>query len=89
MTILRPMRLFLRHAALFSFALSLAFFCSCERHRAEELPAEEEHEKSGAPDAHDRGPAMGTHEHGKAEHAASPAAATPAEFFPAASASPH
>ena len=98
MTTLPPMRLLLRQAALFSFAISLAFFCSCERHRATELPEEHEHEKSGAPDAHDRG-AKGPHENDKAAHgekhehaapgaAASPAVGTPAQFFPSASPSP-
>jgi hypothetical protein len=86
------MRSLLRHAALFSFAVSLGFFCSCERHRAAELPEEPEHEKSGAPDAHDRGQEIGNEvktdtAQGSSNEEARPAG-TPAEFFPATSPSP-
>jgi len=100
MTTVPPMRSFLGKVAGFSSAVLIGCFGSCERHRATELPAEQEHAKSAAPDAHDRGshagppghgtPAIG-HEHPQ-DHAAPPAAAspvgTPAQFFPPTSPSP-
>jgi hypothetical protein len=65
------MRLSLRKAAFLSAAGSLIFYCSCERHRVDELPGET-HTKAAA------------EEHGSTSHASpSPAAhSTPANFFP-------
>lgn len=88
MTTLPPMRLLFRQAAILCFAVSLGFFCSCERHRATELPAEQErglqpgtHEEKTAP--------AGQHhpEDGASNTAASPVG-TPAQFFPQTSPSP-
>ncbi|MFZ1220214.1 MAG: hypothetical protein WAO00_13040 [Chthoniobacterales bacterium] len=65
------MRSFLRNAGLTAAAGSLIFYCSCERHRVDELPME----------SHTKAPAE---EHGStAHHSPSPAArSTPANFFP-------
>jgi len=100
MTTVPPMRSLLGRLVGFSSAVLIGFFGSCERHRATELPAEQEHAKSAAPDAHDRGahagapgnetPASG-HEHRQdnAAHAAAASpAGTPAQFFPQTSPSP-
>ncbi|MBA3544158.1 MAG: hypothetical protein H0T83_06940 [Chthoniobacterales bacterium] len=49
MTIVPPMRRSLfREAAVFTFAAALVCFCSCERHRADELPSHEENANSEA-----------------------------------------
>jgi hypothetical protein len=65
------MRSFLRKACLTLAAGSLIFYCSCERHRVDELPLEH---NAKAPAA----------EHAENAHASpSPAAqSTPANFFP-------
>ncbi|MGI8821039.1 MAG: hypothetical protein ACR2ID_09265 [Chthoniobacterales bacterium] len=79
----------LRKTALFSLAAALICFCSCERHKPGELPPDE-HTHSAAADGGEKA----GHEH--AGHDARPApaavtatpAATPAQFFPAASPAP-
>ncbi|MBA2742953.1 MAG: hypothetical protein H0U43_01325 [Chthoniobacterales bacterium] len=86
------MRHLLRQAAVLSFAVSLGFFCSCERHRASELPDEQEHDKSAAPDAHHGKPDAKAHQQEKGSHSAPQASASPAgtaaQFFPSVSPSP-
>jgi hypothetical protein len=65
------MRSFLRKAGLTLATGALIFYCSCERHRVGELPAEH----------HAKGPAE---DHAAPPHAASSPTAhsTPANFFP-------
>jgi hypothetical protein len=64
------MRLLLRRAGLTLAAGLLIFFCSCERHHVDELPAEHQ-TKAGETDA------------SKPPEAASPEArSSPANFFP-------
>lgn len=82
-----PMRLFFRKIAVAASALSLIFFCSCERHHPDELPAE--HAEAGAAE-HDQavenerqsGPAKGDEQ--LRATTALPATPTPtaAQFFP-------
>ncbi|MDQ3119856.1 MAG: hypothetical protein M3Q89_09870 [Verrucomicrobiota bacterium] len=102
MTTVPPMRRsLLRKAAVLTSAAALICFCSCERHRAGELPSHDSHANSEAADhAHADGkaekPGHGT-EHGDTQNRATTAMSvtpppatpgpTPVNFFPTAT--PH
>jgi hypothetical protein len=73
------MRCSLREIAVVTCAVTLIFFCSCERHHPDELGGGEhgksekpKHEKAGHADKHGQ----------SAEPARAPISPTPAQFFP-------
>ena len=84
MSTVARMRLFFREIAVVSSAVTLIFFCSCERHHPEELPAE--HVATGehaSPEGDEHHAAPGT----AVVPIPTKPTATPAEFFPAST--PH
>ncbi len=77
------MRAIYRRAAVLAASGVLIFFCSCERHKADELAHGEHAEAS--PAAHDAQKHDGEASQHAADHNASPASSPmgmPAQFFP-------
>jgi len=74
------MRCSLRQLAVVSSAVTLLFFCSCERHHPDELPVEK-HAKPAA-DKHGHAGHGEKRDHSVEPSRTAPVSPTPAQFFP-------
>jgi hypothetical protein len=87
------MRSFVRHLGSATLAVILIVFCSCERHKPEELHHGGGHSKSSDQKGDGHGHAAGDHgpdehkhdDHAGHDHAKPATSATPAQFFPSPS----